>query len=224
MESQSISKLAEALSKAQGMMESAKKDSVNPHFKSKYADLASVIEAIREPLSKNGLSYVQYLEKTDVGLALVTKLMHSTGEWISGSLPLMIGKNDMQGLGSSLTYARRYSLSAMTGIAQDDDDGNTATAKPDTSKWVLGQKELADLKKICEAVKYSGTQMRDECKRLFGGRVETQITETEFGILCQTIGAKGLQAMTNEIDKKVAGMSPEFQQALDEMPPMGASQ
>lgn len=91
-------------------------------------------------------------------------------------------------------------------------------------EWRLGQKELADLKKICEAVKYSGTQMRDECKRLFGGRVETQITESEYGILCQTIGAKGLQAMTNEIDNKVAGLSPEFQQALDEMPPMGASQ
>lgn len=140
MESATIGKLAEALAKAQAAMDSAKKDSINPHFKSKYADLAAVIDAVRQPLGFNGLSYVQYVDKSDGTLCLITKLMHISGEWISGSLPLLMSKNDMQGFGASLTYARRYSLSAMVGIAQDDDDGNTATAKLDTRPPVAAVK------------------------------------------------------------------------------------
>lgn len=132
METPTIGKLAEALAKAQAEMDCAKKDSINPHFKSKYADIASVIDAIKEPLSKHGLSYVQYIDQTATGgIALITKLMHMSGEWISGCLPLILSKNDMQGLGSALTYARRYSLSAIVGIAQDDDDGNSSNARPD---------------------------------------------------------------------------------------------
>lgn len=126
MKSETIGKLAEALAKAQGMMEFAKKDSTNPHFKSKYADIASVIDAVRECLSKNNLSYVQYEEDDH----LVTLLMHSSGEWISGKMKLLMGKQDMQGKGSALTYARRYGLASMVGIAQDDDDGNQAAEKP----------------------------------------------------------------------------------------------
>lgn len=123
-ESATIGELAKALAKAQGEMDTAKKDSTNPHFKSKYADITSVIEAIREPLSRNGLAFIQPIERTEDGLALVTKVIHVSGEWISGSLPLILSKDDMQGLGSALTYARRYSLAAMFGIGQEDDDGN----------------------------------------------------------------------------------------------------
>jgi hypothetical protein len=121
-----IGKLAEALAKAQGEMENAVKDSTNLHFKSKYADIASVINAIKSPLSKNGLAFVQFVQRTEGGMELVTQLMHTSGESISSSMPLMFSKQDMQGLGSALTYARRYSLSALVGIAQEDDDGNEA--------------------------------------------------------------------------------------------------
>ena len=126
MQSSSIGKLAEALSKAQGKMENAKKDSLNPHFKSKYADLASIIDEIRIPFSTNGLSFVQSIHPTENGIRLITKILHVSGEWIESEIPLLFSKQDMQGFGSALTYARRYGLSALVGIAQEDDDGNHA--------------------------------------------------------------------------------------------------
>lgn len=126
--SDSIIALATALSKAQGEMKGAIRDSTNPFFRSKYADLASVVEAIREAFSNNGLSYTQRIEPTDKNEVRVeTIILHSSGEWIScGVLNLPVSKNDAQGFGSAITYARRYGLSAAVGIAPEDDDGNAA--------------------------------------------------------------------------------------------------
>jgi hypothetical protein len=132
--SESIKELASALSKAQGKIKGAVKDSANPFFKSKYADLASVVEAIREAFSANGLSYIQQVSESEKDEVRVeTVLMHSSGEWINcGILALPVSKADAQGYGSALTYARRYSLSAAVGVAPEDDDGNAATkAKPE---------------------------------------------------------------------------------------------
>jgi hypothetical protein len=128
--SESIAALAAALAKAQGAMKGAIKDSANPFFKSKYADLASVVEAIRAAFSANGLSYIQTVEPSDKDEVRVeTTLLHASGEWIScGVLSLPVSKNDAQGYGSALTYARRYSLSAAVGVAPEDDDGNAASA------------------------------------------------------------------------------------------------
>lgn len=131
--SESIAGLAAALAKAQGAMKGALKDSANPFFKSKYADLASVVDAIRAAFSANGLSYIQTVEPSDKDEVRVeTTLLHSSGEWIScGILSLPVSKVDAQGYGSALTYARRYSLSAAVGVAPEDDDGNAASlAKP----------------------------------------------------------------------------------------------
>lgn len=127
--SYSIKELASALAVAQGKIKGALKDSSNPFFKSKYADLASVVEAIRQPLSENGLSYVQLTvpsEKEEVQIETI--LMHSSGEWISAIIALPVAKADAQGFGSAMTYARRYGLSAMVGVAPEDDDGNAAAA------------------------------------------------------------------------------------------------
>ena len=128
--SESIAGLAAALAKAQGQMKGAIKDSANPFFKSKYADLASVVEAIRAAFSANGLSYIQTVEPSDKDEVRVeTTLLHASGEWIScGVLSLPVSKVDAQGYGSALTYARRYSLSAAVGVAPEDDDGNAASA------------------------------------------------------------------------------------------------
>jgi hypothetical protein len=129
--SESIAGLAAALAKAQGAMKGAVKDSANPFFKSKYADLASVVEAIRAAFSANGLSYIQTVEPSDKDEVRVeTTLLHSSGEWIScGVLALPVSKVDAQGYGSALTYARRYSLSAAAGVSTElDDDGNAASA------------------------------------------------------------------------------------------------
>jgi hypothetical protein len=131
--SESIKELATALATAQGEMRGAVKDTANAFFKSKYADLSSVVDAIRAPLSNNGLSFVQAVVPSDADeICVETFLMHTSGEWLSGGvLALPVIKADAQGYGSAMTYARRYSLSALVGIAPEDDDGNAAAgAKP----------------------------------------------------------------------------------------------
>lgn len=134
--SESIAALAAALAKAQGSMASAKKDANNPFFKSKYADLASVVDAIREPFSTNGLSYVQLTEPSDKDeVRVTTMLMHESGEWMNSTLAVPVTKADAQGYGSALTYTRRYGLQAIAGLAADDDDGNAA-AKATSAKSV----------------------------------------------------------------------------------------
>ena len=118
-----------ALAKAQGEMRGAEKDGNNPHFKSSYATLASVWDACRAPLSKNGLAIVQTLEKSESGWIVETLLTHSSGEFISGSCPVVSAQQSMQSLGSGLTYARRYSLMAIVGLAPEDDDGENAEGR-----------------------------------------------------------------------------------------------
>lgn len=128
MRSESVKEIALALSKAQGQFDHAKKDVKNEFFKSKYADLASVIDAAKKPLSDNGLAVVQVVDAdNEGGIYLETTLLHSSGEWISGRYPIKPIKTDPQSVGSAITYARRYAFSAMTGIAADDDDGNAAS-------------------------------------------------------------------------------------------------
>lgn len=126
--SEAIDQIATALAKAQGEIKGAAKDSTNPHFKSSYADLASVWEACRAALSKNGLSVIQTPDTTADGVFLYTTLAHSSGQWIRGVMPVRPVQDTPQGLGSALTYARRYSLASMVGVAPEDDDGNAASA------------------------------------------------------------------------------------------------
>jgi hypothetical protein len=129
--SESIVKLAGALSKAQGSIKGAKKDSVNPHFKAAYADLESTWEACREPLSKNGLSVIQFPYSRDGRTGIETMLLHDSGEWIRGEIDVrMTLDTNPQVAGSIITYLRRYSLQGAVGIAPADDDANAASPKP----------------------------------------------------------------------------------------------
>lgn len=130
--SEDIKDLAKALSAAQGKIEFAEKSAENPFFHKQYADLASVIKVAKGPLEANGLAVVQTLQYTEAGaLVLNTELLHSSGQWISGIYPVNPVKSDPQGLGSAVTYARRYAYQAMLGIAPagEDDDGNKASGK-----------------------------------------------------------------------------------------------
>jgi hypothetical protein len=127
--SEAINEIAAALAKAQGAVEGAEKGKVNPAFKSKYADLASVWTACREALSTNGLAVVQIPQQTPEGLILVTMLTHSSGQWFSSRYPIEPMKRDPQGFGSAISYARRYCLMAMVGIAPEDDDGEAAMGR-----------------------------------------------------------------------------------------------
>jgi hypothetical protein len=129
--SENINELATALSKCQGEMQPAIKDSINPHFRSKFSTLYSVWESCRKPLSKNGLSVVQTMEMINDKLYLTTTLLHLSGQWISSETPVISARQDAQGIGSSLSYFKRYSLSALLGIcsADEDDDGEQAMPK-----------------------------------------------------------------------------------------------
>lgn len=128
--SETIVELATAMAKAQGAITAAAKGKENPHFRSKYADLASVWDACRKALTDNGLSVVQSPRLTfngDSGFVEVeTLLLHSSGQWMSDVITVPVSKLDAQGVGSAITYARRYALSAFASVAPDDDDGNSA--------------------------------------------------------------------------------------------------
>lgn len=126
--SDTIASIADALAKAQGQIEDATKDGVNPHFKSAYATLAAVRSVIREPLATNGLSYIQPVRLDGNAVEVETMLMHSSGEFISEVLRMPVNKMDAHGIGSATSYARRYSLMSILGLAADDDDGNAAVA------------------------------------------------------------------------------------------------
>lgn len=132
-ESEELSKLFEALAKAQMDMEVAKTDSTNPFFKSNYADLASIVKASRPFLTKNGLSVAQRIRPNEAGqLHLFTRLCHSSGQWMESMMPVIPPKNDIQTIGSYITYLRRYNYASIVGVVAsgEDDDGETAMVTP----------------------------------------------------------------------------------------------
>ena len=140
--SENIDQLAPAMVACQSQIKTAKMDSTNPFFKSKYADLGSVWDAVRGALSANGFSVTQLPDMIGNEPALTTMLIHKSGQWISGTYPLMVTDKEStpQGYGSALTYARRYSLAALIGvIADEDDDGNMSSKRQAPSKPVTDE-------------------------------------------------------------------------------------
>jgi len=132
--SESIAKLAPALVKANAAVQHATKDSSNPHFKSRFASLNSVVDTVKPAYAAQGLTVVQMPGFSDGHATLETIVLHESGEWISGLSGSPLQKNDPQGVGSANTYLRRQSLSAVAGIAQEDDDGNAASSAPAPSR------------------------------------------------------------------------------------------
>lgn len=163
-QSESVAKLFAALVAAGAEFRNPPKDSVNPHFKSKYADLATVLDTVRPVLAAHRLAVIQLPVTLDGGAAaLATTIVHESGEWIRGTVQLHASKTDPQGIGSALTYARRYGLQAALGIAADeDDDGHAASrptppakqqqqaAKPEQSPKESKAKRQADPKTLAE--------------------------------------------------------------------------
>lgn len=137
--SENIDKISAALVVAQSQMRAALKDAKNPFFKSTYATLEEVIEVIKKPLNDNGISCLQLLTETQDGKsAIQTMLLHSSGQYISSTTKIIIGKeNDVQALGSAITYFKRYALKALCLIADTDDDGEGAMARPTQGKSSL---------------------------------------------------------------------------------------
>ena len=124
--SETIASLAAALNKAQAEMSGAKKSAANPFFRSSYANLEEVINCVKEPFANNGLSFVQFPISGDGLAGVETIIMHESGEFIANEFMLKCAKNDPQGMGSAITYARRYGLQSAVGIPSEDDDGEGA--------------------------------------------------------------------------------------------------
>jgi len=184
LQSESVKELNTALAKAQGELFAEKKDSINPHFKSKYADLASVWEACREALSSNGLSVTQMpAEFQNNIMTLVTRLSHSSGEWIEQTMTCPVGKPDPQGIGSCLTYMRRYALAAVVGVYQDDDDANSASYAPKERPATLTDEELGRIKMLAVAThsdvakiaQFYGKKELHEIERLHFNKILEQL-------------------------------------------------
>jgi hypothetical protein len=168
--SDSIKEIATALSKAQGAMESAKKDTKNDFFRSKYADLASIINAGKQAMLDNGLAITQTLEPDIEKAIVVTTLMHTSGEWIKSTIALKPVNLDKEGrekpitpqsMGSAISYARRYGYQAILGLSAEDDDGNTAstTTAPRMAKSEHFCRMLLSIVKMCMG-KLSATPAR----------------------------------------------------------------
>lgn len=160
--SEQTDQLATALAVAQGEMKNATLNKINPHFKSKYADLAGIRDATIPHLAKNGLSVAQGTELDGERLLVVTRLMHKSGQWVESRFPIAIAAP--QAMGSAYTYAKRYSLSAMCGIAADeDDDANAAQdTKPamSPSNGTPGASKAAnrgDFEKMTQAIRSAPT-------------------------------------------------------------------
>lgn len=193
--SESIKELAGALAKAQAEIQAASKDAVNPFFKSSYADLNSIWEACRKPLTNNGLSVIQSGNTSGDGKTfLETILMHSSGQWISGELPINPVKNDPQSLGSAITYVRRYALQAMVGVCAGDDDGHAAShaQQAPQPKIVQGQKkpseaQLKRLFAIASNAKWPDTEVRGLIVDKTGKNSSKDLNVDEYNLICDYI-------------------------------------
>lgn len=149
--SESIKNLAASLCKAQAEMGGAVKDSKNPFFKSDYADLTSVIKAIKEPFANHGLSYTQFPTNDDGRIGVSTLLMHESGEYLEHSYTLPTTKADPQAAGSAITYARRYALQSIAGIPTADDDAESAMIRNNQSKnAVVSGDQAKEIKVLIE--------------------------------------------------------------------------
>lgn len=174
--SEQINELATALAAAQGEMENASKSSENPHFRSKYADLAEVINCVRPVFSKHGLSFTQLVGYEQGLVSVETVLMHKSGQWVSGTISAPVSKQDAQGVGSATTYCRRYGLAGMAGLAQEDDDANAAVggnrkANPNgtpPANGFISREQKANIEALIAEVKADEAKFCDWLRKEYG--------------------------------------------------------
>lgn len=204
-QSESIAQLAAALSIAQGAIKGAVKDSTNPHFQSQYADLASVWDAFRSTFAENGLAVVQLPSADGPRVTVTTILTHKSGEWIAGDLTLTAAQSTCQGAGSAITYARRYGLAAVAGVApEDDDDGEGADGRgkggkrePETRppqrkpnhthrEWRISEAEQKEIFAIAERAGKTTDQVKEVVGR-HGFKRTGDITAAKYEAICAEI-------------------------------------
>ncbi len=209
-QSENIGELAKALAAAQGEMGAASKDATNPHFKTRYADLASIMDACRGPLTRAGLSVTQLPGRGDDGaVTLTTILMHASGQHIGSVIGARPAQENPQVVGSILTYLRRYALASVVGVVSDDDDAEVASqpvrtatmAKPQTARTEYRSDQPStpppDVKERLDRV---AERVADRVA--LGARVEEYTRST----LCPECGG----AMWDNRDRKTNPKAPDF--------------
>ena len=167
--------IAAALVKAQKDFGPALKSSTNPHFKSRYADLAACVEAVIDSLNNNGIALIQKTHECESGVIVETVFVHESGEvFEAGRLHIPAQKHDPQGYGSAITYGRRYSLMAACGIAPEDDDGNAASRKKPSESLIKMIRSSSNLEELQTAwlgispdERFMYASIKDEVKAKF---------------------------------------------------------
>lgn len=200
--SESISKIAPALLKAQRTITFAVKDSKNPHFKSSYADLGSVIDACKPALNESGIAFMQMPAPSDSGtIALTTRLIHESGEWIESTATCALPKNDPQGYGSANTYLRRYALAAAVGLYQDDDDGHAAARRPESQPAQQTQQPL-DTSPAARAARITEGVNKGDAENAAAAIAgwDQELTDSVWKLLAKPVQAKLTAAWPKETE------------------------
>ena len=188
----STPELFAALAKMQGEVENATKGSLNPHFKSKYADLAEVLNTVRPVLAANGLSVIQSPSFDGAVCHVTTTLAHASGGYITGTMSCVPAKQDGQGVGSSTTYLRRYSLAAVCGIAQEDDDGNSSAHSKPATYPLISSGEAARIKESIESLNIDEAAFL----RHYGVKSISQLTTDKIPAIDKAFIAKNKATVT----------------------------
>ena len=201
-----MKQLYAALVKAQSEMTGAVRDSKNPFFKSNYADLVSVMQAIRPALTNNGLGFIQACHDADGAAKVETIIFHESGEHIScGVISVPVSKNDAQAYGSAITYAKRYSLQAAFGVPSVDDDGNSAAlappkqSKPSSASWEqFDEKTKADLTVIInDIVSHLAKKENKQAASVF---VDANLEEVKRRAVWNRFGQEHKDILKSEIE------------------------
>lgn len=150
--SDNVAELAAALALAQGEVENAHKNSANPHFRSKYADLAEILNTVRPVFAKHGIAVVQSPSYADGIVSVTTTMMHKSGQYLSDTCYAPVTKLDPQGIGSCVTYLRRYSLAAFASVAQEDDDANAASQRKVASPSASELEKASNMLRACQSL------------------------------------------------------------------------
>ena len=205
-----IKDLAAAMAKFQAELKPAIKGNTNPYFKSRYADLQACWDCCREALVKNGLSVVQGSRESNGEIVTVdTRLMHASGQWIESSLTMKPAKADPQGVGSAVTYARRYALSAILGIvADEDDDGNAATHNEPKKALSVAEK-VTGAAKVEPLISKESESFLTLADPALVDRVLVKFGHVAIGDLTETQAAKGITFIKAEMAKREAAKKPE---------------
>lgn len=172
MKAEELDQLASALVKAQAEMPVVAKDSTNPFFKSKYADLASIVRTATPIISKHGLSISQFVSHHEGHSTLKTYLLHTSGQHLVEEMPLLLPKEDPQGQGSAITYARRYSYSSVLGLVTDEDDDGQAASRPQKApapvQATLDDAKMGKLRHQLQEAGFTGKSALDYCLTVIG--------------------------------------------------------